>query len=183
VKYLKLADGGITDNFGFSGLVIARAAADEPYMPLTPEKAVRLRRLIFVVVNAGQAPSGNWGRTVEGSDGAELLNAVTDTAMNSAVRSGFDAFRLSLRDWEGAIRKWRCSLPIAEARRLGASADWRCSNFKFDVAEIGFDLFDAQSAAKLSAIKTSFKLPTDEVDLLIQSGNDAVLSHPSFKGL
>jgi NTE family protein len=153
VKYLKLADGGITDNFGFSGLVIARAAADEPYMPLTPEKAVRLRRLIFVVVNAGQAPSGNWGRTVEGSDGAELLNAVTDTAMNSAVRSGFDAFRLSLRDWEGAIRKWRCSLPIAEARRLGASADWRCSNFKFDVAEIGFDLFDAQRAAKLSAIK------------------------------
>ena len=89
-------------------------------MPLTPEKAVRLRRLIFVVVNAGQAPSGNWGRTVEGPNGAELLNAVTDTAMNSAVRSGFDAFRLSLHDWEEAIRKWRCSLPAAEARRLGA---------------------------------------------------------------
>ena len=120
VKYLKLADGGITDNFGLSGLVIARAAADKPYMPLTPEKAVRLRRLIFVVVNAGQAPSGSWGRTVEGPDGAELLNAVTDTAMNSAVRSGFDAFRLTFRDWEEAIRKWRCSLPIAEARRLGA---------------------------------------------------------------
>ena len=40
VKYLKLADGGITDNFGLSGLVIARAAADKPYMPLTPDKAV-----------------------------------------------------------------------------------------------------------------------------------------------
>ena len=118
VKYLKLADGGITDNFGLSGLVIARAAADKPYMPLTPEKAVRLRRLIFVVVNSGQAPSGNWGRTVEGPAGAELLNAVTDTAMNSAVRSGFDAFRLSLRDWEEAIRKWRCSLSATEARRL-----------------------------------------------------------------
>ena len=183
VKYLKLADGGITDNFGLSGLVIARAAADKPYMPLTPEKAVRLRRLIFVVVNAGQAPSGSWGRTVEGPDGAELLNAVTDTAMNSAVRSGFDAFRLTLRDWEEAIRKWRCSLPIAEARRLGAPADWRCSNFRFDVAEIGFDLFDAQRAAELSAIKTSFKLPTEEVDLLIQSGNYAVLNHPTFKGL
>ena len=91
-------------------------------MPLTSEKAVRLRRLIFVVVNAGQAPSGNWSRTVEGPNGAELLNAVTDTAMNSAVRSGFDAFRLSLHDWEEAIRKWRCSLPAAEARRLGAPA-------------------------------------------------------------
>lgn len=183
VKYLKLADGGITDNFGLSGLVIARAAAEKPFMPLTPEKAVRLRRLIFVVVNAGQAPSGNWGRTLEGPDGAALLNAVTDTAMNSAVRSGFDAFRLSLRDWEEAIRKWRCGLPVAEARRLGASADWRCSNFRFDVAEIGFDLFEAQRAAQLSSIKTSFNLPTEDVDLLIQSGSDAILTHPSFKGL
>jgi NTE family protein len=183
VKYLKLADGGITDNFGLSGLVIARAAAEKPYMPLTPEKAVRLRRMIVVVVNSGQAPSGNWGRTVEGPDGADLLNAVTDTAMNSAVRSGFDAFRLSLRDWEEAIRKWRCSLPAAEARRLGASADWRCSNFRFDIAEVGFDLFDAQRSAKLSAIKTSFNLPTEDVDLLIQSGSEAILNHPSFKGL
>ncbi len=123
IKYLKLADGGITDNFGLSGLVIARAAAEMPFMPLTPEKAVQLRRLIFVVVNAGQAPAGNWARTVDGPAGAELLNAVTDTAMNSAVRSGFDAFRLSIADWQEAIRKWRCGLSGTEARRLGALRD------------------------------------------------------------
>ena len=81
IKYLKLADGGITDNFGLSGLVIARAAAEKPYMPLTPEKAVQLRRLIFVVVNAGQAPAGNWARTIDGPTGAELLGAVTSTAL------------------------------------------------------------------------------------------------------
>jgi NTE family protein len=183
IKYLKLADGGITDNFGLSGLVIARAAAEKPYMPLTPDKAVRLRRFIFVVVNAGQAPRGNWARTVEGPAGAELLNAVTDTAMNSAVRSGFDAFRLSIREWEEAIRKWRCRLPAAEARRLGAPSDWRCSNIRFEIAEVGFDFFDAQLAAKLSSIPTRFKLATEDVDLLIQSGGDAILNHPNFKGL
>ena len=183
IKYLKLADGGITDNFGLSGLVIARAAAEKPYMPLSPEKVVRLRRFIFVVVNAGQAPEGDWARTVDGPTGTEMLNAVTDTAMNSAVRSGFDAFRLSIREWEEAIRKWRCSLPVAKARRLGASADWRCSNFKFEIAEVGFDLFDPQRAAKLSLIPTRFKLPTEDVDFLIQSGSDAVLNHPVFKGL
>jgi len=183
IKYLKLADGGITDNFGLSGLVIARAAAEKPYMPLMPEKAVQLRRLIFVVVNAGQAPSGNWARTVDGPAGAELLNAVTDTAMNSAVRSGFDAFRLSIGDWQEAIRKWRCSLSGAEARRLGASNDWRCSAIRFEVAEVGFGQFDPQRAAKLSAIATRFKLATEDVDLLIQSGSDAILNHPSFEGL
>ncbi len=183
IEYLKLADGGITDNFGLSGLVIARAAADKPYLPLTPEKAVRLRRVIFVVVNAGQAPEGNWAHTVEGPSGADLLNAVTDTAVNSAVRSGFDAFRLSLHDWEESIRKWRCSLSGAEARRLGAPSDWRCSSFSFQIVQVGFDLFDPERAAKLSSIPTRFKLPTDDVDLLIQSGSDAVLNHPTFKGL
>ena len=183
IKYLKLADGGITDNFGLSGLVIARAAADKPYMPLTPDKAVQLRRLIFVVVNAGQAPAGNWARTVEGPAGAELLNAVTDTAMNSAVRSGFDAFRLSIREWQEAIRKWRCSLPGAEARRLGAPRDWRCSAIGFEVAEVSFDELDPQRAAKLSSIPTRFKLATEDVDVLIQSGTDIILNHPTFKGL
>ena len=183
IKYLKLADGGITDNFGLSGLVIARAAAEKPYMPLTPEKAVQLRRLIFVVVNAGQAPAGNWARTIDGPTGAELLGAVTSTALDSAVRSGFDAFRLSIREWQEAIRKWRCSLPAAEARRLGAPRDWRCSIISFEVAEVGFDQFDPQRAARLSSIPTRFKLPTEQVDLLIQSGTDAVVNHTAFKGL
>ena len=181
IKYLKLADGGITDNFGLSGLVIARAAAEKPYMPLSPEKVVRLRRFIFVVVNAGQAPEGDWARTVDGPTGTEMLNAVTDTAMNSAVRSGFDAFRLSIREWEEAIRKWRCSLPAAEARRLGASADWRCSNFKFEIAEVGFDLFDPQRAAKLSLIPTRFKLPTEDVDFLVQSGTPGSAVDVTFR--
>lgn len=167
IKYLKLADGGITDNFGLSGLVIARAAAEKPYMPLTPDKAVQLRRLIFVVVNSGQGPAGNWARTVEGPTGAELLGAVTSTALDSAVRSGFDAFRLSIRDWQEAIRKWRCSLPAAEARRLGAPRDWRCSTIRFEVTEVGFDQFEPQRAAKLSSIPTRFKLPAEDVDLLI----------------
>ena len=152
-------------------------------MPLTPDKAVQLRRLIFVVVNSGQGPAGNWARTVEGPTGAELLGAVTSTALNSAVRSGFDAFRLSIRDWQEAIRKWRCSLPAAEARRLGAPRDWRCSTIRFEVTEVGFDQFEPQRAAKLSSIPTRFKLPAEDVDLLIQSGTEAILNNTTFRGL
>jgi NTE family protein len=181
VRYLKLADGGITDNFGLTGLVIARAAADRPYMPLPPEKAVRLRRVVFIIVNAGQRPSGTWSQTIEGPTGAALLGAVTDTAIDSAVRSGFDAFRLSIREWEEATRKWRCSLPPAEVRRLGGSKDWRCSNIRFEINEIEFNHFDPKIAAKLNAIPTRFKLEPDEVDLLIRSGHDAVTSQTTLR--
>src|SRR5215211_3932467 len=119
LRYVKLADGGLTDNFGLSGMVIARAAAEQPYAPLSREKAVLLRRIVFIIVNAGLASGGNWGRTVQGPSGIEMVDAVTDTAINSAVRSGFDAFRLSVREWEDATRKWRCRLPQAELTRLG----------------------------------------------------------------
>jgi NTE family protein len=180
VKYVKLADGGITDNFGLSGLVISRAMATKPYMPLTPDKAVQLRRIVFVVVNAGQAPSGSWSHTIEGPSGIDLLDAVTDTAISSAVRSGFDAFRLTIREWEQAIRKWRCSLPTREVRRFGASADWLCSDISFDIAEVSFGQLDSELAAKLSAIPTRFKLSPGDVDLLIQSGSEAVLAQPVF---
>jgi NTE family protein len=75
IRYLKLSDGGITDNFGLSGLLIARAAASQPYAPLMPDKAVQFRRIVFVVLNAGQGPTGNWSRTLEGPSGADLVNA------------------------------------------------------------------------------------------------------------
>lgn len=180
MRYLKLADGGITDNFGLSGLVIARAAASQPYMPLTADKAVQLRRVIFVVVNAGQAPNGNWSRTLEGPSGTDLLDAVTDTAISSAIRSGFDAFRLSIREWEAATRKWRCTLPRAEARRLGAPVDWRCSDISFEITELSFDRLEPKLAARLSAVETRFKLPAEEVDLLTQAGIEEVRSDPTL---
>ena len=180
VHYVKLADGGITDNFGLSGVVIARAAAERPYAPLGPDKAVKLRRLVFIIVNAGQGPSGNWSRTIEGPAGVELLGAVTDTAIDSAVRSGFDAFRLTVREWEEATRKWRCSLSRNEARRLGASNDWRCSNIRFEINEVSFSRFEPQRAAKLNAIGTRFRLGTADVELLIQSGREAILTQTTL---
>ena len=36
VQFVKLLDGGMTDNLGLSGFVLELAAATEPYQPLTP---------------------------------------------------------------------------------------------------------------------------------------------------
>jgi NTE family protein len=183
VRFVKLADGGITDNFGLSGLVIAREAAGEPYAPLPRDMAVQLRHVVFIVVNSGLAPQGAWAQTVQGPSGKEMIGALTDTAINSAVRSGFDAFRLSVKSWEAATRKWRCALPRAEAKRLGATGDWRCSNISFDVVEISFDQLDPARAAKLDRVPTSFHLPEDQVDLVVQAGTDALLAHPLVRAV
>jgi hypothetical protein len=73
------------------------------------------------------ASKGQWAQTVEGPSGMELLDAVTDTAINSAARSGFVAFRLSVREWQDQTRKWRCGLSQAQLARYRAPKDWRCS--------------------------------------------------------
>jgi NTE family protein len=181
IRYVKLADGGLTDNFGLSGIVIARASAGEPHAPLSREKAIRLRRVVFVIVNAGLGARGDWARTVQGPSGVEMLGAVTDTAIDSAVRSGFDAFRLSVREWEDQTRKWRCRLPQAEVARFRVPNDWRCSAISFDVVEIAFDQLEPARAARLSRIETRLRLPPDEVDLLVDAGADAVLAHPALR--
>jgi NTE family protein len=181
LRFVKLADGGLTDNFGLSGMVVARAAAEQPYAPLSRQKAVHLRRIIFIIVNAGLASGGNWARTVQGPTGIEMVNAVTDTAINSAVRSGYDAFRLTVREWEEATRKWRCRLPQEELLRLGVSTDWRCSAVSFDVVELALDQLDPVRASLLSAVPTRLKLPVEDVDLVIDAGTDAVLRHPALR--
>src|SRR5262245_59887381 len=181
LRFVKLSDGGITDNFGLSGIVIAREAAGQPYAPLPRRQAIALRRIVFVVVNAGTGTRGDWSKTVEGPSGVEMLGAVTDTAIDSVVRSGFDSFRLSLRDWEEDLRRWRCRLSQAEAARLGAPADWRCSALNLEIVEIAFDQFDPVRAAQLAGVATRFQLPADQVNLLIDAGTDAVLTHPGLR--
>ncbi len=158
VRFVKLADGGITDNFGLSGVTIAREAAGQPYAPLSRDRAVQLRHMVFIVVNAGLAPQGEWAQTIQGPSGKEMIGALTDTAINSAVRSGFDAFRLTVKNWQDATRKWRCALSRAEAVKLGATGDWRCSNISFEVAEIDFTQMDPARAARLDQVPTSFHL-------------------------
>ena len=51
VRYVKLLDGGLVDNYGLAAFTIARLVSDVPYGPLEPEEAVKLRRMLFLVVD------------------------------------------------------------------------------------------------------------------------------------
>jgi len=56
-RYIKLGDGGLTDNFGISTLTISRLAYGTPYAPLTERDAVTVRRLLVIVLDASRHPS------------------------------------------------------------------------------------------------------------------------------
>jgi NTE family protein len=179
--YIKLMDGGLVDNFGLSGFTIARLSANTPYGPLTPRQAVKLRRALTLVVDAGRGPSGDWTQTVEGPSGPELVVAAADTAMVASVRASFTAFDGTMAEWQSALVRWRCGLSAADRQRLGAPANWNCRDVKFFVARIGFDQLGPERAAELDQVRTSFKLPADTVDTLIAAGREALKANPTYR--
>jgi NTE family protein len=180
-KYVKLLDGGLVDNFGLSGFTIARLSAAMPYEPLSPQQAVQLRRSIIIIVDAGRAPSGDWVQTVEGPSGTELIMAAADTAVAASVNAGFTAFERTMVDWQRQLIGWRCGLTPEQRRKYGAGPNWNCRDIKFYVNRIAFDQLGPERAKALNAVDTRFKLPTEQVDMVIEAGRDALRANPVFR--
>jgi NTE family protein len=182
IKYVKLLDGGLVDNYGLAGFTIARLAADAPFGPLAPQEAVKLKRFMFLVVDSGRAPSGNWAQTVPGPSGVDLIMASSDTATDSGAIGSYSAFDATMTDWRKTLIAWRCGLSQAERQRLGAPPGWNCRDVQFFISRITFDQLGPERAAALNAVETRFKLPPDQVDMLIQAGRDGLNANPQFRG-
>jgi len=181
VRYVKLLDGGIVDNYGLAGFTIARQASSTPYGPLEPEEAVKLRRLLFMVADAGRAPSGTWAQTVQGPSGVTLITAASDTATESGAVGSYSAFQDTMSDWQDTLVDWRCKLSAAERRRYGAPPGWNCRDVRIFVGRLAFDQLGPQRAEALNNVETAFKLPAAQVDMVISAGQDALRASPTFR--
>lgn len=183
MKYVKLLDGSLTDNFGLSGFTIARLAAekDKPYEPMSPQQAVKIRRALFLIVDAGRGPSGDWATTLEGPSGAEIVLASADTAIDAGMNASYVAFQALTLDWREQLVRWRCSLSAVERLRLGLKAGWNCRDLKFFVGRVSFEQFSGERAKALNAVPTRFHLPPEAIDLLIEAGRDAVRGSATYR--
>ena len=183
VKFVKLLDGGITDNYGTTGLAVDRARAQVPYAPLTAEEAVKLKRMLFLVANAGVEQDYAWTQKVAGPGGVNLAVSIAASAMAAASRSGYDSMRGEMRFWEAELIEWRCALPLAEVHRLrGSAAGWDCKDVKIFVGEASFADLPVEMRDEMNKVPTRLKLPVDEVDLSIEAGRLATRMTPEFNG-
>jgi hypothetical protein len=174
VPYIKLLDGGLVDNFGLAGFIIAREASQVPYGPLTPQQAVRLRRGLFLVADARAGVPADFVQSVEGPRGVELIKAAVDTSLEATVGASYSAFDATMRDWQQALIRWRCGLSAAERTRYGAGPNWNCRDLRFYIGRLAFDQLDSARAVELEKVPTSFKLPVEQVDAVIAAGRDTL---------
>ena len=183
VKFVKLLDGGMTDNLGLSGLLLELAAATKPYEPLTPKQVVNLKRFLFVVVDAGRPPGGDIAKSAESPELMDLIQAVSDTAVDANVRAAYDAFVAEMEKWRERMIEYRCGLTPPEVASMRGSTDgWDCRELSLQVAKVSFDAMREPSVkARLEKIPTRFKLPKDDVDLLISSAGSLLRQNPNYK--
>src|ERR1700751_6051345 len=181
INYIKLLDGGLVDNFGLAGFTVARLAANTPFGPLAPQQAVKLRRLLFLVVGPGRARSGKWAQTVPGPSGLDLIMATSDTATESCAIGSYSAFDGTMADWRKTLISWRCGLSEADRPRFGAPRKWNCRGLEFFISKISFDALGPDRAAALNRVETRFQLPPDQIDMLVTAGRDALSTNPKFR--
>ncbi len=182
MRYVKLVDGGLTDNNGLSSLLISRTSSGTPYGPFTQGDVVRMRQMLFVVADAGRTPSGDWALQSEGPSGLDIALIAADIATDAAARLSFDTFTRMIHQWRDDIIAYRCSLSTAVVKTfLGDRlARWRCDDVHFEVTLLSFDDLGPQRALRLNAIPTRLTLPARDIDDAIQAGTDALHSNPAF---
>jgi len=181
VKYVKLLDGGLVDNYGLAGFTISRLLSNTPHGPLSAREGVKLRRVMFLVVDAGRSPGGEWSKTVAGPSGVDLIMATADTATGSSAAQSYTAFSEMMNDWQSKLVAWRCRLSETERARLGAGPNWNCRDVKFYVSRVGFEHLGPARAAELDAVETRFKLPPATVDMVIAAGHEALNNNTKFR--
>lgn len=183
VKFVKLLDGGITDNFGTVALSVARAKAQNKYGPLSVEQAVKLKRLLFLVANAGTEAEEGWTQKQTGPGGISLAMSIVNSSMGSATRTAYDAMQLTLNAWHADVIEFRCSLSAAQVRKyIGSTKGWDCRDVKLFVSEVSFQGLERGKVAELNKVPTRLRLETAQVDLVIEAGRQATREDPEFNG-
>ena len=182
VEYVKLLDGGLTDNIGVTGFSLERAAATTPHSPLSAREAVRLRRFVYLVADAGVRTEGKWVGSLRGPKFPRMLEAIANAGIRSSVRDEFDALTLATKTWHDDLVAWRCGLSSTDVRRhRGGLAGWNCRDVEMIVEVLSFSDLPAAKRARLNEIPTRLKLSPDEVDLAIGAGVEALKANPRLQ--
>ncbi|APV52340.1 hypothetical protein BWI17_07220 [Betaproteobacteria bacterium GR16-43] len=181
VKYLKLVDGGVTDNFGLGTIAVSRAIMNTPYAPMTERDAVKVRRLLFIVVDASRGPSGDWTMQEYGPGGVDLAVIAGDAATDASSRFAADAFGQMVRDWQESLVSFRCGLKAEDVARLGGPKDWQCADVRFYLAFLSIDRLDPAYRSKIEAIPTRLTLPVEQIDDAIEGARRGTLALPRLR--
>ncbi len=177
-RYIHLVDGGVADNLGVRAVLDRVHSCGDFWTMLKRSKQEKVRKVIFMVVNAETEVDDRWSRSAK----SPPLEAMIDSYSSVVItRYNFETIMLlreSFGPWAEEVRKNRCGdQPIT----LSPGA---CGDIEFYLIEIKFDnVRDKNLQRHFKRLPTSFKLDPVEVDRLRATARNLLDESPEFRRL
>ena len=164
-KYIHIVDGGITDNLGIRGLYDRVTLLGGISRATQKFKKDRADKVVVLLVNAQTKPENPMGLSEEEPPVVEVLNAVSDAQLQRYNTESLILVENELKKWATAF-----STPDRQIKSYFIQVDFE-------------SIHDPKKRQLFNNIATSFALPGDEVDNLVETARQLLRNNPEFKRL
>jgi len=157
--YIHLVDGGVGDNLGLKAVLDRVIARGSVWGTIRGTPMEKVRRVVFIVVNAETKPDPKWDKTERVPTFGVMLASYSSIAIDRTNEETISLLRESASSWADEIKTQRC--------RGGAisTSPGGCGDIQFHIVEVKFDaLKDEAERIHFKKLPTALKLSPEEVD-------------------
>lgn len=183
--YIHLTDGGVADNLGLRGPLMAITSTNYSWSVLQMLNDKKVNKLVVITVNAATDPATKRDKTpnIPG-----LIDTLTAAATVPLDNYSFDTLELLT----ATVREFNQEAQLIEScEKLAATKGEQCAlniqmphRVKLFPVRVSFDyISDAEERAWFKNIPTSFELPRKTTDRLRAIGRKLLSEDPFFKKL
>ncbi len=157
--YVHLVDGGVGDNLGLRAVLDRVTARGSVWEAIKGTPMEKVRKVVFIVVNAETEPDPKWDRTERVPTFGVMLAAYSSIAVDRYNEETIALLKESVGSWADEIRTHRCEGEAA------STSPGSCGDIQFYVIEVKFDaLRDETERIHFKRLPTALKLAPEEVD-------------------
>lgn len=169
-KYVHLLDGGIVDNLALRGLVNSIFLLKNSPKTTLERGFYRWRRILVVSVDGEGGQDTSWARERNVSSIGQILANVSGAQIDEYNFETLDLTRQEIQQLSDHLAKVRCS----QAPTIDGFA---CDDVEGTFVHVSLrDVEDPEVRKRLEAIPTGLTLSEEDLDLLIESGKNAIFN-------
>ena len=184
--YLHLLDGGVSDNIGLRGPLLAILSNDPQWSILNKINNGQIKKLVVITVDARSQPDVHYDQKSSPPGTFTVLSTVATVPLDNYSQDTIELLRREFANRRQARASWEaCGILLQRnscaSQKMPGSGP--ADTGLYDIY-VGFSrVKDAEQRHQLFNYPTSFKLTKDQVDTLRAVGGDLLKSSPDFQKL
>lgn len=170
-RYIKLNDGGLVDNLGTLGLILAAGRDGSKAAPFDVQRAYHAKRVLVLVVDGSTRVGRETNASLKGPGLGKTVLSSVDAMIDISSRQSLDSLQRWLPAWREGLIAERCKRGLPD-----------CQNLHVDLVRIALeDLTDPVAAKTFADSKTALKLTPEMVDFFAGSAAELLRRDPVFQ--